>query len=327
MSASGREQTFEDSCIVTNMRPEVERRPMRHFDMQFGMNVFSVCILVLALSACDSGSPITIERYESSDELFQAIDSNVAKEPSLQKVLEIDHSRLGAQVTSHMPPAKVLIFSDKKLESELLTRNQLAGLDLPLRVLAYESEPNGPSKIIYNSYDYLASRYGLSPSGVTRSLYENSVSLALSGINPANIATFSQDQMQPDGIVTLDSPFDFEETYSRVLDVINSLDDSVVFGSIDFQSQVQDFGVDIPPTKLILFGAPGPGAKAMRNAPTLGLDAFCQKFLVWQDDQQVVHLSFNDLLLVAERQDVNKSLPLRVIAFRLNRTFSNVLSE
>ncbi len=295
--------------------------------MQFGVRVFSVCLIVLALSACGGNSPVTTDRYQSSDELFEKLDSNVAMEPLLHKVLEIDHSRLGAEVESYMPPAKVLIFSDKKLESELLKRNQLAGIDLPLRVLAYESEPNGPSKIIYNSYDYLASRYGLSPSGVTRSLFENSVSLALSGISPANIATFSQDRMQPDGIVTLDSPFDFEETYSRVLDVINSLNDSVVFGSIDFQSQVRDLGVDIPPTKLILFGAPGPGARAMRNAPTLGLDAFCQKFLVWQDDQQVVHLSFNDLLLVAERQDANKSLPLRVIAFRLNRTFSNALSE
>jgi len=294
---------------------------------RFSILLGLILLFVLALSACDSNSPITIERYQSSDELFETIDSNVAKEPLLQKVFEIDHSRLGAQVESYMPPAKVLIFSDKKLESELLKRNQLAGLDLPLRVLAYESEPNGPSKIIYNSYDYLASRYGLNPSDATRALFENSVSLALSGINPANIATFSQDQMQPDGIVTLDSPFDFDETYNRVLAAINSQNDTTVFASIDFQSQVQDFGVDIPPTKLILFGAPGPGATAMRNAPTLGLDAFCQKFLVWQDDQQVVHLSFNDLLRVAERQDVNKSLPLRVINFRLNRTFSNALSE
>lgn len=264
---SGRKQTLEDSCIVTNMRPEVERRPMRHIDMQFGLSVFSVCIIVLALSACDRNSPITIERYQSSDELFQALDSNVAKEPSLQKVLEIDHSRLGAQVESHMPPAKVLIFSDKKLESELLTRNQLAGLDLPLRVLAYESEPNGPSKIIYNRYDYLASRYGLSPSGVTRDLFENSMSLALSDTNPANIATFSQDQMQPDGIVTLDSPFDFDETYNRVLEAINAQNDTTVFGSIDFQSQVQDFGVDIPPTKLIFFWCSWPRCKGHAQRP------------------------------------------------------------
>ncbi len=65
----------------------------------------------------------------------------------------------------------------------------------------------------------------------------------------------------------------------------------------------------------------------MRDAPTLGLDAFCQKFLIWEDDQQAVHLSFNDLLLVAERQDANKSIALRVIDFRLSRTFSGALTE
>ncbi len=295
--------------------------------MQFDIRVFWICFFVLALSACDGNSPVAFDRYHSSDELFEKIDGNVAKEPSLQKVLEIDHSRLAAEVESHMPPAKVLIFSNIELESELLERNQLAGIDLPLRLLAYESLPNGPSKLIYNSYDYLASRYGLSPSGATRTLFEKSMSLALNGVDPTDIASFGQDQMQPDGIVTLDSPFDFEETNRRVLEAINSAGDAVVFGEIDFQSQVRDFGVDIRPTSLILFGAPGPGGKAMRDAPTLGLDAFCQKFLIWEDDQQAVHLSFNDLLLVAERQDANKSIALRVIDFRLSRTFSGALSE
>ena len=143
--------------------------------MQIGVSVFSVCLIILALSACDRNSPVTIDRYQSSDELFEKLDSNVAIEPSLHKVLEIDHSRLGAEVESYMPPAKVLMFSDGVLESELLKRNQLVGIDLPLRVLAYESEPNGPSKIIYNSYDYLASRYDLSPSGVARNLFEKSM--------------------------------------------------------------------------------------------------------------------------------------------------------
>ena len=65
----------------------------------------------------------------------------------------------------------------------------------------------------------------------------------------------------------------------------------------------------------------------MRDAPTLGLDAFCQKLLIWEDDQKKVHLSFNDLLLIAERHDANKSIALRIIDFRLNRTFSGALNE
>ena len=80
--------------------------------MQFGVRVFSVCLIGLAVSSCDRNSPISIDRFQSSDEFFEKIDNNVAKEPSLHKVLEIDHSRLGAQEDSHMPPAKVLVFSD-----------------------------------------------------------------------------------------------------------------------------------------------------------------------------------------------------------------------
>jgi len=295
--------------------------------MQFGVRVFSVCLIGLAVVSCDRNTPIAIDRYQLSDALFDKIDSNIGKEPLFTKVFEIDHSRLAAQVETYMPPAKVLIFTDKRLESELLKVNQLVGIDLPLRILAYESGPNGQSKVIYNNYDYLASRYGLNPSGLTRDLFEKSMSLALSGISPENVATFSQNQMQPNGIVTLDSPFGFQETFDRVLEAINSQDDTTVFGSIDFQSQVKELGVDLLPTKLILFGAPAPGANAMRSAPTLGLDAFCQKFLVWQDAKNVVHLSYNDLLSIAERHGVSKSIPLRVIDFRLNRTFGNALSD
>lgn len=56
----------------------------------------------------------------------------------------------------------------------------------------------------------------------------------------------------------------------------------------------------------------------MSDSPTLGLDAFCHKFLLWQDSSGKTHLSFNDLLLIAERQDANKSIALRVINYRLN---------
>ena len=76
---------------------------------------------------------------------------------------------------------------------------------------------------------------------------------------------------------------------------------------------------------MILFGAPAPGASAMSDAPTLGLDAFCQKFLVWQNPGGQVYLSFNDLLALAERQDVSKSIALRLIDFRLGRTFREAL--
>jgi len=112
-----------------------------------------------------------------------------------------------------------------------------------------------------------------------------------------------------------------------VLNAIHAAGDTVVFGEIDFQNRLRDIGVDLRPTRLSLFGAPASGGKAMRNAPTLGLDASYQKFLIGEDALRVVHLSFHDLLSVAERQQVGKSISLRVIDFRLNRNFSNALNE
>ena len=38
--------------------------------MQFDIRVFWICFFVLALSACDRNSPVTNDRYHSSDELW-----------------------------------------------------------------------------------------------------------------------------------------------------------------------------------------------------------------------------------------------------------------
>lgn len=77
--------------------------------------------------------------------------------------------------------------------------------------------------------------------------------------------------------------------------------------------------------RLILFGGPGPGGKAMGSAPTLVLDAFYQKLLIWQDAGGAVHVTFNDLLALAERQHVSGGMALRVINRRLLGNFSDAL--
>jgi len=57
------------------------------------------------------------------------------------------------------------------------------------------------------------------------------------------------------------------------------------------------------------------------------LDAFCQKLLIWQDAGGAVHVTFNDLLALAERQQVSGGVTLRVIRRRLKETFSTALRQ
>ncbi|MFK8043127.1 DUF302 domain-containing protein [Congregibacter sp.] len=280
------------------------------------------------LIACGGERPIDTSRYAAIDSVVGQIKENLAAADDLREIADIDHSRLAHEAESPMPPARVVIFSNPELETSLIQENPLTALDLPLRALTFEDSDDGSPSLIYNSFDYLLSRYGLNPEDTLalRKRYEQSFATAVAGVSSQVLTQFASDVMQPDGIVTIDSPFDFEETIERVNEAINAQGDTVHFGVVDFRANAAEVGVSILPSHMILFGGPGPGGKAMASALTLGLDGFCQKFLIWQDQEGVTHLSFNDLLALAERQGVSKAPALRVINFRLKKTFGDALA-
>lgn len=285
-------------------------------------------ITLVTLTGCTEQSALPESRFQPADALVTQITANIETSASLTLIADIDHARLGAEVASVMGPARVLIFSDPVLESRIIALNALAALELPLRVLAYENPETGDARVIYNRYDYLASRYQLT-GPKARALaddYAASFESALAGIGQAHLADFDENTMQPDGIITIESPYDFEQTLARVSAAIDAQDDTLHFGKVDFQANAAALGITLPPSHMILFGAPGPGGKAMASAPTLGLDGFCQKFLIWQAEDGRVRLSFNDLIALAKRQGADIALPLRVIDFRLKSVFEEALS-
>jgi len=224
-----------------------------------------------------------------------------------------------------MPPAHVLIWSDPALDAAILKANPLAALDLPLRALAFEDPATGKAAVIANRFDFLMRRHGLPDDAALRARYDAAMAKAMRGIPPDSIVSFASDAMPDAGLVTLESPHDFSATEALLIKVIRSQSDTMIFATVDFAARAHEQGVSLTPLRLILFGAPGPGGQAMSKAPTLGLDAFCQKLLLWQDANGAVRVTFNDLLALAERQQVSVGLPLRVINRRIRETFSDAL--
>lgn len=271
--------------------------------------------------------PIPESRFVEPDKLFQTLQRNVLDQAEFELIVDIDHARLGAEAGSPMPPSHVLIWSDPALEAAILTHSPTAAVDLPLRVLAYEDQDSGKAAVIYNSYEFVASRHSLPDDDSLRDGYDSAISQALKGLPDGAIATFPSDDMPDAALITLTSPHGFATTKKRLLDAIRAQSDTVVFGEVDFSSRSRAHGVELPPLQLVLFGGPGPGGKAMASAPTLGLDAFCQKLLIWQDEEGNVYVTFNDLLALAERQNVSGGLPLRVINQRVRKTFSEALEQ
>ncbi len=287
-----------------------------------GLLVGGVLTLVVFLR---KEQPVSESRFVEPDKLFQTLEANVRAEEEFEVIVDIDHARLAAEAGSPMPPSHVLIWSDPELEATILRHSPRAAVDLPLRVLAYENQDTRKAAVIANSYDFLAQRHSLPDDAEVRLRYEAAMSKAVKGIPVDAIARFSSDSMPNAGLVTLTSTHDFATTQKRILDAINSQSDTVIFGTVDFAERSKQCGIVLRPLRLILFGGPGPGGKAMVSAPSLGLDAFCQKLVIWQDEAGTVHVTFNDLLALAERQNVSGGLPLRVINRRLQETFSAAL--
>lgn len=72
----------------------------------------------------------------------------------------IDHAQGAQSVGTDMRPTTLLIFGNPALGTPAMTASQTAGLDLPLRALAYE-DADGTVHLVYHSPQSLAATHGI----------------------------------------------------------------------------------------------------------------------------------------------------------------------
>jgi uncharacterized protein (DUF302 family) len=72
----------------------------------------------------------------------------------------VDHAQGAASVDMELRPTQVLIFGNPKLGTPAMIDNQTAGLDLPLRVLAY-ADGEGVVHVTYHAADTLIQAHSL----------------------------------------------------------------------------------------------------------------------------------------------------------------------
>ena len=72
----------------------------------------------------------------------------------------VDHAAGAAKVDMELRPTELLIFGNPKLGTPAMLDGQTAGLDLPLRVLAY-ADAEGMVHLTYHAPNTLAATHGL----------------------------------------------------------------------------------------------------------------------------------------------------------------------
>ena len=110
----------------------------------------------------------------------------------------------------------------------------------------------------------------------------------------------------PAGIITKHSSESVAETVDRLKSLMTE-QGFTVFNVIDHSGVAARAGVQIPDSKLVMFGKPTVGAAVMLAAPLAGLD-LPLKVLVWEDDNGAVSVSYNSPMFLAEQYHIEGAL-------------------
>ena len=108
------------------------------------------------------------------------------------------------------------------------------------------------------------------------------------------------------GIITKHSSQSVAQTVDRLTRVIADRG-FTLFRVIDHSGTAERVGVQMPDSKLVMFGKPTVGAAVMLAAPLAALD-IPLKVLVWEDRNGAVSVSYNSLGFLAERHHLEGAL-------------------
>ena len=103
-------------------------------------------------------------RIASQHGVAQTLDrlERLLKERGLTVFSRIDFSGDAARAGLTMRPEQMLIFGNPKAGTPLMQAVPVAGLDLPLKALAWE-DAEGKTWLAYNAPQYILQRHGLAP--------------------------------------------------------------------------------------------------------------------------------------------------------------------
>ena len=109
-----------------------------------------------------------------------------------------------------------------------------------------------------------------------------------------------------DGVITKPSSTSVAQTIDGLRRVMADRG-FTVFNVIDHRGVAERAGVQMPDSKLVMFGKPAVGAKVMLAAPLAALD-IPLKVLVWEDGNGAVSVSYNAPGFVAGRHHLEGDL-------------------
>jgi uncharacterized protein (DUF302 family) len=116
-------------------------------------------IIILAPAAFAGTGLVTKKSAHSVAGTLDRLEKAL-KDKGIVIFARIDHAAGAKKAGMHLPATEVLIFGNPKLGTPLMQSKRTVGIDLPLKVLAWEDE-EGQVWLTYNAPAFLADRHGI----------------------------------------------------------------------------------------------------------------------------------------------------------------------
>lgn len=111
--------------------------------------------------------------------------------------------------------------------------------------------------------------------------------------------TMTSNARTQNGIVTVESAHSVDQTVEKLEAMLHGRGIKL-FATIDHSGEARNAGMEMRPTKLLIFGNPKAGTPLMLAAPSIAID-LPLKLLVWEDADGRARITYNDPAYLAER--------------------------
>ncbi|MGW8247558.1 MAG: DUF302 domain-containing protein [Acidiferrobacterales bacterium] len=116
--------------------------------------------MTLSLPAWSAGNGLVIKKSPYS--AVKTLDrwEQILKQKHIRVFARISHKQNAAGVGLKLRPTELLIFGNPKLGTYFFMSNQTAGIDLPMKAMAWE-DAKGQTWVAYNDPQYIADRHDI----------------------------------------------------------------------------------------------------------------------------------------------------------------------
>jgi uncharacterized protein (DUF302 family) len=104
------------------------------------------------------------------------------------------------------------------------------------------------------------------------------------------------------GLINIPSNHSVDETVEKLKGILQSKG-ITLFALIDHSGEAAKVGMEMRPTKLLIFGNPKAGTPVMLAAPSSAID-LPHKILIWEDAKGTVWVTYNSPAYLQERHNI-----------------------